>query len=420
MPAGRPSYGNLDQWLRRIQRQRPIILLCARLRGYPLAPLRLLHRTIRAGFLFALFLARCAYTRIMRHFRGMNARLLLRRRELSAEGAYRPLSQYHLAKLRELSRPDFDAFCGLLCHSPHPDDTTRISLVGASRRLNNPNNTLHLLLESLLEFTRDPSCIEVVLRIDRDDDLLYYYDLKRRYDSHIRLLFPVGPQKRGYRGLHTLVASTLDHIAPSSRIVLGCTDDSVIARKDWDISFLEVLQDFPDEIFFINTLRDYTIPYDQPLWYFWQLLTGGPPALLAGVSRALLDILKSEAAKYSGWTAFGNSVMCDSFFETLQMYLWQLTGEKREAVLPNTIRILPDVRVPDHKEGGLFLNSRVANDAFREFLSTETQSVIAAMARGVARHMKLSKPANTDLPPPPLSVVLNGEELYRPRKPVPA
>jgi hypothetical protein len=413
MSANNLSPERLDQWLRRVRRERRLILLGARVRGHLLAGPRLVGHVVSAQSRLAALVARRLYRRVMRHFCGMNASLLLRRR-LEAESMYRAVSRYHLRRLRELSKFDFDVLCERLRQSPHSADTVRISLVGASRRLNNPNNTLNLFLDSLLEQTRDRSSVEVVLRIDQDDDLLYYYDLKERYGEHLRLVFSVGPQKKGYRGLHTLVASTLEHVSPTSKIVLGCTDDSIISRLDWDIDFLEALEEFPDEIFFINTLRDYAIPYDQPLWFFWQLLTGGPPAVLAGVSRTVLDILKAEAQKYSGWTAFGNSVMCDSFFETLQMYLWQLTGEKREAVLPETIRILPDVRLPAHKEGGLFRDSRVAQDAFRDFLSTETQSVIAAMARSIARQMA-AKPANTDLPPP--AFLVSGDDWLQRLRP---
>lgn len=58
-----------------------------------------------------------------------------------------------------------------------------ISLLGASRKIGNPNNRLPVLCESVINTASHSGRIELVLRIDDDDDLLYYLAIKDRFSS---------------------------------------------------------------------------------------------------------------------------------------------------------------------------------------------------------------------------------------------
>ena len=261
----------------------------------------------------------------------------------------------------------------------------KISLIGASRRKNNPNNRMDKFFKSLLQQTADISTVEVLVRIDNDDDLLFFHDMWSTYGSRVRIRFVMNETVRGYENLFKLVSELLDYLSDSSEIVFGFADDCLITRPNWDLDFIKISLRYQDNIFFINTLRDFTISYANKEMFFWLLWQHGPPSLFSAVGRRVLEITKSVALKYPGWTAYGNTVMCDSFFEALQLYIWELTGKKRAPVVVNTIIAQTDIAISPHKEGGLFSASPVAIRSNKKFLENETQVVIAEMAAQIAK-----------------------------------
>jgi hypothetical protein len=269
-----------------------------------------------------------------------------------------------------------------------PAQGVKITLIGASRRLNNPNNRLDGFLSTVLNNTAVLSSIEVLVRIDSDDDLLYFHEVWKEFGSKVRIRFVVDDTVRGYENLFKLVSELLEFLADSSAVVFGFADDCLIIRKDWDLSFIQVIDSYPDNIFFINTLRDFTIPYENKQLFFWLMWHHGPPSLFSAVGRRVLEITKAIAKKYPGWTAYGNSVMCDSFFEALQLYIWELTGLRRAPVIPDTIIAQKDIAISPHKEGGLFSASPVAIRSNRLFLKDQTQNIIAEMAAEIVKAMK--------------------------------
>lgn len=298
---------------------------------------------------------------------------------------------------RNLDKSDRIAVLNEL-HAPSNSlDHVTISLIGASRKLGNTNHRLERFFESICRTTTDLDRIEVVLRIDRDDDLLHYLDLKRKYGSIFCIRFLAGDRKKGYVGLHHLVSETLDYLAPSSQLVFGFADDCVLSRKGWDDAFTEALNQYPDNIVFINTLREYEIPYSDPHLFFWLLWCGGPPSLFSAVGRNVLELTAKVARNHDGWSAYGNSVLCDSFLETLQFYLWRATGERRAPVVPDTIAARPDVLIAEHKQGGLFSNSPVAIEGYKNFLRHDTQAVLMEMGNQLAAALQL--PAEPGQPP---------------------
>ncbi|HVE43985.1 MAG TPA: hypothetical protein VNC84_02465 [Gammaproteobacteria bacterium] len=259
-----------------------------------------------------------------------------------------------------------------------------ISLIGASRLANNSNSRLDEFIHSLIKKTYSLENIEVLIRIDDSDDLFFYRKVQKKYGNRLSIKYVVGPGNIGYSKLHTLVSGLLDHISPTSEIVCGFADDCFIGVNHWDLFFYQTLSQYPDNVFFINTTRDFTIPYENTLALFWLLWVCGPPALFTGVSRRVLNITQQIATKYAGWTAFGNSLMCDSFFESLQFHLWQQTGEKRAPFLANSIVMRPDIMIASHKEGALLSESPVAIRTNRVFLKESTQAIIQEMANAIA------------------------------------
>jgi hypothetical protein len=257
-----------------------------------------------------------------------------------------------------------------------------ISMVGASRKINNPNNRLEGLLRSVIQKTCDLSRVEMILRIDEDDDLFFYREIQKTFGGRVNLHFVIGGRKGGYLGLHRLVAETLDHLAPSSLIAFGVADDCTMWRQDWDEEFIKIMAHYPDNIFFINTRHDFRLNYENDNMFFWMLWTCGPPSPFAAVGRKVLKITAEIAKQYEDWTAYGNSVMCDSFFEALNYYVWKGTGLYREPIIPNTIVARLDTVIPEHKEGGgPFKQSQLVINCYSQFLKEGTQSVIREMAQ---------------------------------------
>lgn len=290
-----------------------------------------------------------------------------------------------------LDRIDRLAVLNELLAPSAPLERITISLVGASRKVGNPNHRLDRFFDSLCRTATDLDRIEVILRIDRDDDLLHYLDVKQRYGTLFNIRFVHGERKKGYVGLHQLVSETLDHLAPGSKLVFGFADDCVLSRQGWDSEFVRVLDEYPDNIIFINTLRDYMLPYEDPHLFFWILWCGGPPSLFTAVGRKALELTAEVARRHHGWTAYGNSVLCDSFLEALQFYLWRITGERRAPVVSGTIAARADILIPAHKQGGLFSNSPVAIEGYKAFLKQDTQAVIEEMAQRLAAALTCAK-----------------------------
>lgn len=272
-----------------------------------------------------------------------------------------------------------------------------ISFVGASRRNHNPNNRLDEFLCSLIEKTKIISSVEVLVRIDDTDDLLYYQQIKKRFGQRIRLRFLIGKSDpKGYQKLHIFVSELLNYLSDTAEIVVGFADDCIIDLENWDLFFYNVLLNYTDNIFFINTTRDFSISYLNKNVLFWLMWQQGPPSLFTALGRRVLEITDRIAKKHPGWSAFGNSVMCDSFIEALQFYLWEMTGVKRAPALPNAIRIQAELTIAPHKEGGLFSESPVALRGYKEFLKNSTQTVIKEMAEEIA--MVLNCPAKNSHP----------------------
>jgi hypothetical protein len=279
----------------------------------------------------------------------------------------------------------------LTAPSKTPSNDIIISFIGASRKNKNPNNRLSAFLNSLCKKTFDLTQIEMILRIDNDDELEYYKYIYQSFGQKICIKFVLGDRKTGYKGIHHFVNETLDYLAPSSKIIFGITDDCYIKNQGWDKIFFEAIKNNPDNMFFINTKRDFYLKYESRYLFFLELWRHGPAAYFPAISRRIIDILKETSLHYPGWTAFGNSMLCDSFFETLQFYLWEMTGQRRVVMAPTTIDAQPDISIADHKEGALFTQSPVFIKAYEEFLTYPIQKIIEQMSKAIAAHIVIQK-----------------------------
>jgi hypothetical protein len=271
-------------------------------------------------------------------------------------------------------------------------EDVKISMVGASRRINNPNHRLSHLIQSIIDTADNPAELELILRIDDDDDLLYFRRVQVRYGSQLCIRFVVGGRKAGFLGLHSLVLETLAHIAPRSNIVFGVADDCLLMRDGWDRDFVRGQELYSDNIMFINTGRDALLVYENEDTFFKHLWDYGPPAMSWAVGKQVLKTTAKIALKHEGWNAFGHNMLVDSFLETLQFYLWQKTGQRRVTNVSYAVAVRLDTVIPEHKQGALWNKSRVASECFQDFMSGPTRAVIREMAAALASEMQKGKP----------------------------
>jgi hypothetical protein len=292
-------------------------------------------------------------------------------------------------KLKKMSKESMQELITFLSEFSISSNEVRTSFIGGSRYLHNPNNRLNQFLDSLINHTSDLSKIEVLARIDEDDDLLFYKRIKIKYGSKIRMRFVVGSANNGYEKLFSLVSELINYLSPSSKIVAGFADDCLIVKRNWDVFFEGIANTYQDNIFFINTTRNFSLPYNEnESTFFWLLWSHGPPSLFTAVGREVLNLTAQVASQHKDWTPYGNTLLCDSFFETLQYYIWQSTHLKREPVFADMVYLQPDLLIPKHKEGALTSASPVAIRSNTKFLKDETQVVIKEMATRILNNIE--------------------------------
>jgi len=268
-------------------------------------------------------------------------------------------------------------------HAVEPGRAPFLSFLMGTRKCGNPCNQMRSFLDSVLEMTDEVEGIEILARIDQDDDLYYYRDIRREYAGRLNLRFVVGDRGRGYEDLHRFVHELVAHISPSSMAIFGCSDDSYLAKKGWDSSARQVIRHYPDNLFFVNSGRNLKMPYDNLEAFFRSLWTMGPSAPFPIIGRRVFEIIQETVAPLEGWTTFGNSVMADSFFEAIQMYLWRVAGVQRTVQLQGIICQHVEVISGAHKEGNPWQHP-IAIRSYQEFVTPQTQKVIMSIARALA------------------------------------
>ena len=309
-----------------------------------------------------------------------NQRMLAEISQTISDGNIQEIASLNLEERNQLHK-------ALLENRVEGDDVL-ISILIVSRKSGNPCNKLRSFLDSLLVKTSNLRNVEVLVRIDNDDDLYYYLNIKREFSAKISLSFVVGDRERGYRDLHKLAHHLISFLAEGSKAVLACSDDSLLCRQNWDVLVKEVIGSYPDNIFFINPSRGRTweLPYENLELFFHLLWEKGPPALFSIIGRSVIEIITEAVEGIDSWTCFGNSVLADSFFETLQMYLWTITKVKRGVNLQGIVDLQPELILPDHKQGKRWSHP-IAVEAYKEFITLETQEVIRSIAGKIAERL---------------------------------
>ena len=198
-----------------------------------------------------------------------------------------------------------------------------ITITFGSRQFGNRDNLLDNFLRSFLRMTGNPQRVEILLKIDHDDDLLFYYKIKKRYHNKINLRFLISDQGRGYQDVHLWHSSLLKIRSFSSRVLFVLTEDAEFCRKNWDAELLALINRHAHN-FFIAT----PCSLEEAIEILGPNPVSPPVYWIRGADYPIfgMDILKCNevvAKKYYGWTCIGNSVIIDGFCGDLLRGLWQ-------------------------------------------------------------------------------------------------
>jgi len=205
-------------------------------------------------------------------------------------------------------------------------DGSTVTITFGSRDFGNPDNNLTLFLDSFLEFTHRPDRFEILVKVDDDDNLPFFYDIKKRYSARVNLRFFASDRGRGYEDMHLWHQSLIKHRTPSARVHFILTDDAVFEFKDWDEKLASILERRKDT-YFIGTacsLEEATTtfgpnPVNPPVYWI-----RGDDYPIYGFD--LLDSAAKVAANFPEWTEFGNLQLVDQYAGALLDTAWKNFG----------------------------------------------------------------------------------------------
>lgn len=215
----------------------------------------------------------------------------------------------------ELKRNDF------------PNATPRITGTFGSRQLGNRDNEFRRFLDSFLTTADDPLRTEFLVKIDDDDDLQSFVELKRDYGKRVNIRFYLSPRGAGYGDINKWHHILKDFRSPSSYGLLILSEDVLYEKPGWDERFAKTVE-IRGNTFFVGTAFSFEeskkilgpMP-KEPEPVYW---IHGDDFPFFG--SELLDVLDKAAKVYSDpeWNTFGNIFSLDSFSGEVLRRAWDL------------------------------------------------------------------------------------------------
>lgn len=229
-----------------------------------------------------------------------------------------------LIKLR--SKEDIRQIKSALSEKSYSDGSI-ITITFGSRRLGNVDNRLTLFLDTFLQFSHCPERVEILIKVDDDDDLPFFYDIKCRYSARINLRFFPSARGRGYEDMHLWHHHLIKNRNPNAKLHFILTDDAVFEFNHWDDNLVHLLET-RGNTYFIGTacsLEEAITFYGPnpviPVPVYW---IRGDDFPIYGFD--LLASAAKVAANVPGWTEFGNSQLVDQYAGALLQTAWQKFG----------------------------------------------------------------------------------------------
>lgn len=223
-----------------------------------------------------------------------------------------------------------------LLHDDRPSwPPPQITLTLPARRFGHKASYIDEFLESFVRTTERPDRVEMLIKIDEDDDFLFFHALKTRYEKQINICFFLSERKAGYASLNDYYASLVSEHSASSRIWMLQSSDGLFKLPQWDTCILAAAEGFTHDYFVITDCSfDEAIsikgPYPvKPEPVYW--VRG---ALFPIMGFGILCCTAAIASRYPGWTSLGNTTNVDGFAGDILRRLWQRHGINVHAEVP--------------------------------------------------------------------------------------
>ena len=298
------------------------------------------------------------------------------------------------ARLRELDEARPNTLVAELSEAPVASGAPEITVMCLSRRLGNRDSDLPEMLDTLIATVDRPDRVEILVKIDLDDDLPYYLRIKRRYASRLALRIFATERGRGPADMHHYYQELLAETAPSATVMLIVSDDAVFARDGWDRVINSAKEESGSAFFIGGELPfEQIVSCDVPV----QTRLSGDPIYqyqvnnYPFVSTPLLKLIERTVCGVEGWTAFGSSMGVDLFISALLATVWEEHGI--------SIYIPRDLLV--ERRGAvsfLFAPERdhIRNETLADILSPEHRSVRKQIADAIAFAVRAEADVTTE------------------------
>ena len=206
-------------------------------------------------------------------------------------------------------------------------DGSVIVITFGSRWFGNSDNQLADFLDTYIATTRVPSRVEMLIKIDADDDLNYFMGIKEKYCALVNLRFFTTPRGRGYEDMHIWHHDLIRNRNLAAKVHYILTDDAKFECKNWDDELINIIEKRKDT-FFIGTacsLEEATTYYGpnpiEPVPVYW---IRGDDYPIYGFD--LLTSIAGKAKDYPDWNEFGNLQLVDQYAGALLEVAWKQFG----------------------------------------------------------------------------------------------
>jgi hypothetical protein len=204
-------------------------------------------------------------------------------------------------------------------------DSARFVLTFGSRLIGNRDNVLEKVFDSFLENTSNPAVFEFRIKLDLDDDLIYFEKLKARYRK-IQIVFNHTPRGQGYADMHLWHNELCDQRSENVKYHIIITDDALFTMLNWDV-------DLTSKIIEKELLTIYWIGMPNKVEEAIKLMGPNPikPEPVYWVAGTDFPVLSINLIQLIGdyvsdlgndkWSAFGNLFNIDSYFGDLLRHM---------------------------------------------------------------------------------------------------
>ena len=258
------------------------------------------------------------------------------------------------------------------------NDLVRITATVACRRVGNRDSELHRLLDSMIGQATDIRRAEIVVKVDPDDDLLYFRALKRRYGGRITMRIFVTDRMGGYPDGHFFHDFLVRQANPSARVWIVLTDDCRMVHAGWDEVLLEAER--RGGAFFIG--GDKPLEAILPADAAPAVPSEGAPAhyMANDYPFASFPMLKAirDAVPDPRWTCFGDEFCFDAFFSAMVSKLHFSQGADLYVQVPKIVQ-----------RGGLLVftdvpkRSKARTEALNRFMAAAAEEQRGAVAAAI-------------------------------------